>query len=109
MQKPLGLRQRALIHREPNELGPEASTAELLEDVDVGEVRDSVAVRNDAREAHLAALRGVSGTVGNVRRVGIMVCVALPLAVTDLLVKATMPTATRLMCSRSPAPSRSLW
>ncbi len=157
MQKPLGLRQRALIHREPDEFDPEASTAELLADIHVGTVRDGVAVRDDAREAHLAAVSGVeannagsrrnelvdqfsapaggpvrgreervygrpvdaapiviehesavevalhgpilpagchirSGTVVSVGRVGIMLCVALPLAAADLLVKASIPT-----------------
>jgi hypothetical protein len=33
-----------------------------------------------------------SGTVAGVRRVGIMLCVAVPLAAADLFVKATMPT-----------------
>ncbi len=158
MEQPLGPSERSRLDGESNELDTESAAAELLEHVDVGEVRDGVAVRDDACEARLAAVEGVqtddaggrrdelvdqfaiaacgpvrggeermhgltvdaitivienepsvevefhgtilpggchpcSGTVECVGRVGIMLCVALPLAAADLFVKASVPTA----------------
>ena len=50
----LRARDRLLIDGEPHELEAEPAAARLLEHEDVGEIRDRVPVRDDAREAHLA-------------------------------------------------------
>ena len=54
MEDPLRLGEAALVDREPHELEPEAAPARLLQDVHVREIRDGVAVGDDAREAELA-------------------------------------------------------
>ena len=53
-----------------DELEPEATPACLLQDVHVREVRDGVAVGDDAREPELAAAVAVAYEADDARRVG---------------------------------------
>ena len=56
VQEPLRLRERAFVDREAHELDAEAPTAMLVEDVDVGEIRLAVSVREGPREPDLLAV-----------------------------------------------------
>ena len=59
VEKPLGLRERPTVDGESDELDAQAATTELLEHVDVREVRHGVTVGDDACEPHLSAVARV--------------------------------------------------